>query len=1122
MSRLIGYRLLVAMLLTTMSIVPATAVVSLNTLDQHSRAAADVDGHLSELARDASDRIRDDFSRFRYVLLVAARDMAFAQSLRPSSHQEDLKTLVDSRLVTLSETFPGMIDEVCLIRLDGSEVSRVSKGIAVESDHLSIDETTSPFFPATVRQSAGGIHHQTPYVSTDTARWVISFSTPVIEHGEMLGLLHFEVPLAFYHDRLAALMPADATLTVIGPNDDVYVNTAIYPPTVSDLPKAPAMLTDTVHQPPDGRIHIYPSGFVDIVTEGQARRLRWERVDPAPGAALTVLASVPATPPLIASFISVLPILGAVFATALSLSLGTLYLLNIGGIPAPTARLRSPVRVGRARAFLLVPLLIVAGAVGTALAVNASQRIAREYRGAITVLARIQGVDRELDALKHHTLAESGPDTNEADEPRTGSLRAEQLRLVDELRALDPLGDIPARLAETIARTVDLESETRRLASAGRTGEARALRDTPVDQAQRALVASITRSSDVYEAAAERAELISTVSAAVGLVGASFVMSALVWHGARSRRSLDLLEVERQTLRRSEERFASLIRNSQDVILICDRDGIISYTSPAASMRWAVDPGSLDGDCLRRLTHPEDRPRLGSVLESVAKTPGAGRSIELRIRHPQDEWRVFEVEVSGHLDDPSIAGIVLTFHDVTERIEFEQQLSHQAFHDALTGLPNRAMFFNHLENALARSARTHHTVTVLFADLDNFKIINDSLGHQVGDGLLCIVATRLSECVRTGDIVARLGGDEFAILLQDLQDPSEAEDAATRVLTALSKPATLGNVEVSPSISIGVVPHVPGDATADELMRDADLALYRAKGNGRGRFELFDTSMSAAAMERLELEADLRRATERDELRLVYQPIVALDSGHILEVEALIRWQHHLRGMISPTQFVPIAEESGLIIPIGHWVLRRACSDAVTAMRTGKTDPLTLCVNLSARQFQHPSLVDDIAHILKETGLEPRYLKLELTETVLMRNVDVAVAIMKRLKALGVRLAIDDFGTGYSSLNYLKRFPVDTIKIDRSFVADLAHNAQDAAIIQGVVHLARSLQLSVTGEGIETPDQLQRLRALGCERGQGYLFAKPLSLAELGELRQSGPILQPRHQAGSRRQESAA
>jgi diguanylate cyclase (GGDEF)-like protein len=428
------------------------------------------------------------------------------------------------------------------------------------------------------------------------------------------------------------------------------------------------------------------------------------------------------------------------------------------------------------------------------------------------------------------------------------------------------------------------------------------------------------------------------------------------------------------------------------------------------------------------------------------------------------------------------------------------ELRRMAFHDVLTGLPNRALFAERLEASLEVAEARDWMVGVFYLDLDNFRVVNESLGHQAGDTLLVEVAARLAACLETiaanradtSPTVARMGGDEFTILIDRIDGEAEAAEIADRLTGALRDPIQVAAHEVVTSASVGVALSGPGRDRPEALLRCADLALYRAKANGKNGHAVFDATLESHALERLELERDLRLALEGREFRLYYQPLIQLESGSLSGWEALVRWEHPVRGLIFPSAFIPIAEETGLIVPIGRWVVQEACRQAREWQDRFPSEPQrTMSVNLSARQFANPQLVDDVQNALNCAHLDPRLLVLEITESVVMQDAGAAVRILHQLKALGIRVAIDDFGTGYSSLAYLKRFPLDVLKIDRSFVEGLGHDAQDSAIVQSVVVLAKSLGLSVTAEGIETPRQQLHLQRLGCEIGQGYLFGKP-------------------------------
>lgn len=432
------------------------------------------------------------------------------------------------------------------------------------------------------------------------------------------------------------------------------------------------------------------------------------------------------------------------------------------------------------------------------------------------------------------------------------------------------------------------------------------------------------------------------------------------------------------------------------------------------------------------------------------------------------------------------------YSESSARREFEERLAYQAFHDALTGLPNRAWFTAHLDDALARATRMRSSVVVLFLDLDRFKVVNDSLGHERGDQLLVEVADRLRACPGVGPSLARLGGDEFTVLLTGVTE-REAHRIAARLLTSLEPPIHLAGRALIVTASIGIALGGEDVGAAADLLRDADLAMYRVKQNGRSGIAIFDAGMNATAVARLEREMDLRRALAQGEFVLVYQPKVALQTGQITGVEALVRWQHPQEGLLPPSEFIGLVEETGLILALGHWVLTAACQQAKLWLeRWPGRPPLILSVNLAAQQFQDPQLAALIVDVLQQTGLPASVLQLEITESTVMDDVDAAVETLRQLRMHGLRLALDDFGTGYSSLSYLKRFPLDMLKIDKSFVDGLGHDTQDTAIVAAVIALAHILGMQVTAEGVERSEQAQQLRQLSCELGQGYLFAPPL------------------------------
>ncbi len=558
----------------------------------------------------------------------------------------------------------------------------------------------------------------------------------------------------------------------------------------------------------------------------------------------------------------------------------------------------------------------------------------------------------------------------------------------------------------------------------------------------------------------------------------------------------------REELEASERRFRSLVLNVSDLIIVVDQRGELQYASPSLEriLGWAGEDQNqgLDGSRV----HADDLPRLRAAFAN-AKPPGAATATTTaRIMHKDGSWRWLEFSVTDLLDDPTVGGYVVVARDVTERKDAEDQLVHQALHDALTGLPNRALFLDRLGLAISRLERRSGLAAVFFLDLDYFKVVNDSLGHSAGDQVLVTVADRLARCLRDGDTAARLGGDEFAVLCDDLVDEGEALQIAERLGSALAaEPVAVAGRELVVTASIGVAIANHATQRPESLLRDADAAMYRAKERGRARCELFDAAMRARAIARLETEAALREALDHKQLSLAYQPEVVLADGRLVGAEGLLRWRSGRGPEGSPLEFIAVAEETGLILPIGAWVVREACRH-LARWRELAPDraPTSVSVNLSGRQLSRSDLPDLVTEALTETGLEPQSLCLEVTESVLMDDVETAVAALKVLKAVGVDIAVDDFGTGYSSLAHLRRFPVDILKIDHSFIAGLGRNPEDAAIVRAVLALAKTLDLAVVAEGVERPDQLDQLRALGCERAQGRLFSPPLAEPAFAEL----------------------
>jgi diguanylate cyclase (GGDEF)-like protein/PAS domain S-box-containing protein len=559
------------------------------------------------------------------------------------------------------------------------------------------------------------------------------------------------------------------------------------------------------------------------------------------------------------------------------------------------------------------------------------------------------------------------------------------------------------------------------------------------------------------------------------------------------------LAVERVTLtqevirQRGQALFRTLVRNTSDAILIIGDDGVVAYATPSAAAIFG--DVEVEGNRLEDLVDPETRADVARVMDLILAGITAGtHGFLLRIERLDGRDAVLEVRSSDLRGDRTVGGMVLTLRDVTEQHQLEQELKHQAYHDALTGLPNRVLFAERVADALDHARRTERTVGVLFVDLDDFKVVNDTMGHGTGDELLAAVAGRLAASVRPSDTAARLGGDEFALLIDDVPDGEVVEVFAERIVAAFTGPFTLSDAEVIATATVGVATSV--DSTdADELLRHADLALYAAKAAGKRRWRSYQPVLSAGMLRRREVQAALEDALKNSEFTLAYQPIVTLDTGQIDGFEALIRWPHPQWGMMLPGQFITLAEETGHIVPLGDWVLRQALSDMVQwrrRMEASLDGGPHVSVNVSARQFRDPGFVDGVRQALLESGLPPSALLLELTESVLLGDNDRIGAELEELKEIGVRLAIDDFGTGYSSLSYLLQLPINVLKIDKSFVTGIAASWRQYALVEGIVRLAGTLEVEVIAEGIETETERELLAGMGCQYGQGYLLSVPV------------------------------
>ncbi|MBO3736021.1 putative bifunctional diguanylate cyclase/phosphodiesterase [Actinoplanes flavus] len=550
-------------------------------------------------------------------------------------------------------------------------------------------------------------------------------------------------------------------------------------------------------------------------------------------------------------------------------------------------------------------------------------------------------------------------------------------------------------------------------------------------------------------------------------------------------------EVTRQN---SERYFRTLVQNTADVITIVDEQDRIRYASPSAIGVFGGDP---TGYLLSEVIHPGEQDRLGELLTAVRSGQQLDEQPDFRARGNRSTEVLLELQCRDLRADPTVSALVITMRDVTEQRRLQNELTHQAFHDAMTGLANRVLFNDRLRHAAARSARDGSVIGVLFIDLDDFKIVNDTLGHAVGDQLLIAVAHRIAGALRADDTAARLGGDEFAALVENVNDPGAVEETANRIFTALAEPIATDAKPLYAAASIGITTTPEGN-DADELLRQADLALYVAKGAGKNQWRRYQAHLHDEMVQRLELRSALDHAVNEGHFLLHYQPIVDLPSGTAVGFEALVRWHHPKRGVVTPEEFIEVAEESGLILPMGRWVLEEALRTVAEWRRILPADQAPyVSVNVSVRQFRESGFVEQVRAALTHTGVPPHGLMLEITETLLVKDDERIWTDLGALREMGVRIAIDDFGTGYSSLGYLRQRPIDIIKIDKTFIDDMVSSPQPMALVSGIVSLAHSLGLTVIAEGIESPTHREVLIRLGCPLGQGYLFSSPLGPTEV-------------------------
>jgi diguanylate cyclase (GGDEF)-like protein/PAS domain S-box-containing protein len=743
---------------------------------------------------------------------------------------------------------------------------------------------------------------------------------------------------------------------------------------------------------------------------------------------------------------------------------------------------------------------------------------------AVVAIAMVGGAELARESADRHRRVEALVEHLSA---QTQAMSALRWRATAEHDA-DPAATARSTYARGMDIFRDILATTRTLRSAERSPETAGLRrevDDMYAAAMRAFMAmklrggdaghrlevtelrpAITRLARSLDRASAHQSDVANRSAARsrdGLIGSLIIgllLIVLLWvRFERLRRRAQQTAIER----RSEDRLRALVEHSSDVFVVLGEDFRVRWHAASLSqLTGGTQP--LVGEPLTALAHPDDRPALATLLGSAH---GADESVvaDVRIGDGAGGWLNVEAVVRDHLGDPAIGGLVVNMRDVTVRRGLEDQLRHRAFHDGLTGLANRALLENRLAHANAVARRRKRHLAVLFLDLDDFKTINDSLGHAAGDELLRRVAERVAGALRAGDTASRRGGDEFAVLLEDLEDPAEAQAVAWRIMEALSEPVQISGRELTVGASIGIAVS-DGGTGVEELLRNADVAMYAAKDDGKAAVRVFEPHMVRRFVDRLELRAELGGAIEDGQLELDFQPIVELESGRIVSAEALVRWRHPQRGRLGPDQFIGLAEETGLIVALGEWVLRAACRQA-RALHDAFPDrePIAISVNVSTRQLRDPDFPATVATVLEETGVAPEALVLELTESLLVDNREAVMTQLKALKRLGVRLAVDDFGTGYSVLSYLQEFPIDVLKIDKSFVDDIHTRPDKAKLVAGIVNLGASLALDVVAEGIEEAAQADELRAMQSPFGQGYLFSRPVTGAAVQELLAAEP-----------------
>ncbi|GLY32929.1 GGDEF domain-containing phosphodiesterase [Kineosporia sp. NBRC 101731] len=626
---------------------------------------------------------------------------------------------------------------------------------------------------------------------------------------------------------------------------------------------------------------------------------------------------------------------------------------------------------------------------------------------------------------------------------------------------------------------------------AGTRKAAEALAASPTDPQRLVTLAEQARAlgrtlTDRHQALDRQAQII---------YGSLLIIVSIGWFAwfrrlVQRHRALQQAVTEKEAVTAAEQRLLALVQNGTDVVTVFDLDTRTSYVSPSATAVLGVPAEQLIGTRLAALLQPEDVNRLVHLLATLRA--GEDSAVKLWIRHADGRLLVIEGMLANLLHEEVVGGFVLTFRDVTERQALEERLTHQAFHDSLTGLANRQLFADRLSHALVRrpsQQQPRHPLVVLFIDLDDFKHINDRLGHGTGDKVLEVIGRRIRGATRAGDTAARLGGDEFAVLLE-YTTLAEAEPLAQHLVDLIAEPIVIDGSSLLVTASVGLAEAVPGEISSEETLRNADVAMYSAKDRGKSTVAAYDSHLHAEALDRLELRADLQRAIFGNELVLHYQPTVELETGKIVGFEALVRWQHPVRGLLSPAAFVPMAEETGLVVQLNTWVLFQACRFA--AALQGDWRRPGMAVNISAQQLVRSDFVGQVNRALAESGLPADRLTLEITESVVLHDLEDVIPRLSQLRSRGVRVAVDDFGTGYSSLAYLTELPIDVLKVDKSFIDRVASDAQGASVTEAIIAMSHTMNLSTVAEGVEVAEQAAWLRQVRCPIGQGYYWSRPV------------------------------